>query len=64
MPPINISLPIIFVVWCVVVCVTPALGPVMLAYPAIWALVGAAFFALDRALRAKGTPAGEETVGG
>lgn len=50
LPDIKISLPIIFVAWCVAAVMLN--GPVMLAYPAMWLVVGVAFWALDRAFRA------------
>lgn len=51
LPDIKISLPIIFLVWCVAAWVAFD-GPVMLAYPAMWLAVGLAFWAIDRAYRA------------
>ena len=50
LPDIRITLPIIFVVWCVAAVWLN--GPVMLAYPAMWLVVGAVFWGVDRAYRA------------
>ena len=55
LPDIKISLPIIFLVWCVAAVLLN--GPVMLAYPAMWLVVGIAFWAFDRAFRASRTEA-------
>ena len=51
LPDIKLSLPIIFVVWCAAAWLAFD-GPVMLAYPAMWLVVGLAFWAMDRAYRA------------
>lgn len=48
LPDIKISLPIIFILWCVA-AVFAFKSWVMLAYPIMWAVVGLLFFALDRA---------------
>lgn len=50
LPDIKVSLPIIFGLWCVAAWLAFG-GPVMLAYPAMWLVIGAAFWALDRAVR-------------
>ena len=50
MPDIKISLPIVFALWCVAAWIAFG-GPVMLAYPAMWLIVGLAFWGLDRAFR-------------
>lgn len=51
LPDIKVSLPIIFIAWCAAAWFAFG-GPVMLAYPAMWLVVGLVFFALDRAYRA------------
>ena len=50
LPDIKISLPIIFLLWCAAAVLL--VGPVMLAYPAMWLVVGIAFWAFDRVVRA------------
>jgi len=52
LPDIKISLPVLFLLWCVSAWIAFD-GYVMLIYPAIWAVVGAMFFAVDRALTAQ-----------
>ncbi len=48
LPDIKFSLPIIFILWCVA-AVFAFHSWVMLAYPAMWAIIGILFFVLDRA---------------
>jgi len=45
LPSIKISLPVIFVLWCV--GGVWAMGPKILAYPALWAAVAAVFLLVD-----------------
>jgi hypothetical protein len=54
-PDLRISLPVIFVVWCAAAWLAFD-GPVMLAYPAMWVLVGAAFWGWDRVLKRSRNP--------
>jgi hypothetical protein len=64
LPDIKITLPIIFVLWCVAAVMLN--GPTMLAYPAMWLVVGIGFWALDRALgasRRTPTASGDEKLG-
>jgi hypothetical protein len=46
LPDIKVTLPVIFVVWCVGV-VLAFDGWVLLAYPAMWGCVGLLFFMLQ-----------------
>ena len=50
LPDIKVSLPIIFLAWCAAAWFAFD-GPVMLSYPAMWLVVGLAFWGLDRAYR-------------
>lgn len=49
LPSIKISLPILFVLWCVV-GFWKMEGPVMLAYPAMWLGVAALFYVTTKLL--------------
>lgn len=44
LPSLKFSLPFIFVCWCIAGAMTH--GSVILAYPAMWAVVGAFFYGL------------------
>ncbi len=48
-PDIKYSLPIVFLAWCIFAWIAFD-GPIMLAYPAMWAAVGVLFFIFDRVL--------------
>jgi len=52
LPSLKFSLPFIFACWCVAAVMTH--GTVMLAYPAMWAVVGMLFYGLHVMI---GTPA-------
>ena len=54
LPDLKITLPVIFVLWCVAGVMTH--GPVMLAYPAMWGVVGVAFYGLRLLLRSPEPP--------
>lgn len=58
LPSLKISLPFIFLCWCIAGIQTH--GSVLLAYPAMWAVVGLFFFGLHVLTRApaKATAAG------
>lgn len=58
LPPIQFSLPVIFLIWCVAGVYTH--GPVMLAYPAIWGTVGLLFLGLNFWL--KSTSSGDRSA--
>ena len=58
LPDIKISLPLIFVLWCIA-AVYAFKSWVMLAYPAMWATIGVLFFVLDRTLANTGGSNGD-----
>ncbi len=49
-PSLKISIPLIFLIWCIVG--VQVHGWVMLAYPAMWGAVGLVFLVLHLALKA------------
>ncbi len=63
LPDIKISLPVIIGLWCVAAWLAFD-GPVMLAYPAMWLVVGVGFWVLDRVVRSsRPDPASAATNG-
>lgn len=60
LPSLKVSLPLIFLCWCVAGVMTH--GWVILAYPAMWAVVGAFFFGLHLLLRAPAAPQPSQTT--
>lgn len=61
LPSLKVSIPVIFVLWCVAGVILR--GPVILAYPAMWAAVAVLFGVLHLLLKQdEEEPSGKVTV--